>query len=30
MTYKIEFGARLPVTDEIPMGQVLLAVPDRM
>jgi len=26
-TYQIEFGARRPVTDEIAMGQVLLAVP---
>lgn len=30
MTYQIEFGARRPVTEEIPMGQVLLAVPDRI
>ena len=30
MTYRVEFGARRPVTEEIPMGQVLLATPDRM
>ena len=30
MTYQIEFGARRPVIDEIAMGQVLLAVPDRL
>ncbi len=29
-TYQVEFGARRPVTEEIPMGQVLLAVPDRL
>lgn len=29
-TYQVEFGARRPVTAEIAMGQVLLAVPDRM
>ena len=29
-TYQVEFGARRPVTEEIAMGQVLLAVPDRM
>ncbi|MCZ8311943.1 MAG: FkbM family methyltransferase [Magnetospirillum sp.] len=28
--YQVEFGARRPVTEEIPMGQVLLAVPDRL
>jgi FkbM family methyltransferase len=29
-TYQVEFGARRPVTEEVPMGQVLLAVPDRL
>jgi len=29
-TYQVEFGARRPVTEEIAMGQVLLAVPDRL
>jgi FkbM family methyltransferase len=29
-TYQVEFGARRPVTEEIPMGQVLLAVTDRL
>jgi len=29
-TYQVEFGARRLVTEEIAMGQVLLAVPDRI